>query len=198
VPFWLRGGSGVDDAAEDKELIAWLQRSAQRARRFGSICRGIPSCFDRTAERQMRYNALEVGGGNWRSASVRQWSTLIQFIYVKNDVDDPSVDPGKVHTFANPGAANIPTKYPSRLRGGMGRDWPLRRRLRDSLKSLETDLIDTFGFTGRKVRNGGEEIERLYEDARGLIICCWCSFQEPVTRIASACSPAVGGKPSPQ
>ncbi|HET9407458.1 MAG TPA: DJ-1/PfpI family protein [Candidatus Sulfotelmatobacter sp.] len=36
----VAGGSGLDEAARDKELLAWLRKSAQRTRRIGSICTG--------------------------------------------------------------------------------------------------------------------------------------------------------------
>jgi transcriptional regulator GlxA family with amidase domain len=36
----VSGGSGLDDAARDKELLAWLRSKAAKARRFGSICTG--------------------------------------------------------------------------------------------------------------------------------------------------------------
>src|SRR4029077_4885001 len=36
----LAGGSGVENAGRDEELLLWLQRTAQRVRRLGSICTG--------------------------------------------------------------------------------------------------------------------------------------------------------------
>jgi transcriptional regulator GlxA family with amidase domain len=36
----VAGGSGVEVAARDEELLAWLQKAAQRVRRIGSICTG--------------------------------------------------------------------------------------------------------------------------------------------------------------
>jgi transcriptional regulator GlxA family with amidase domain len=36
----VAGGSGVETAACDEELLLWLQRTAQRVRRIGSICTG--------------------------------------------------------------------------------------------------------------------------------------------------------------
>jgi len=36
----VAGGNGVDDAARDEELLAWLRKAAQRVRRIGSICTG--------------------------------------------------------------------------------------------------------------------------------------------------------------
>lgn len=36
----IAGGNGLDKAARDKELLAWLCRTAPRVRRFGSICTG--------------------------------------------------------------------------------------------------------------------------------------------------------------
>ena len=36
----IAGGSGVDQAARDQELLAWLRKAAQRVRRMGSICTG--------------------------------------------------------------------------------------------------------------------------------------------------------------
>jgi transcriptional regulator GlxA family with amidase domain len=36
----IAGGSGLDEAARDQELLAWLRRTAPRTRRFGSICTG--------------------------------------------------------------------------------------------------------------------------------------------------------------
>src|SRR4029077_6003417 len=34
----VAGGSGVENAGRDEELLLWLQRTAQRVRRVGSIC----------------------------------------------------------------------------------------------------------------------------------------------------------------
>ena len=36
----VAGGSGVETAAHDEELLLWLQKTAQRVRRIGSICTG--------------------------------------------------------------------------------------------------------------------------------------------------------------
>ena len=36
----VAGGSGLDTAAQDKKLLAWLRKTAPRVRRFGSICTG--------------------------------------------------------------------------------------------------------------------------------------------------------------
>lgn len=36
----VAGGSGVENAARDEELISWLQSRARRVRRIGSICTG--------------------------------------------------------------------------------------------------------------------------------------------------------------
>jgi transcriptional regulator GlxA family with amidase domain len=36
----VAGGSGVEKAEQDKELLRWLQKTAQRVRRIGSICTG--------------------------------------------------------------------------------------------------------------------------------------------------------------
>jgi len=36
----IAGGSGLDQAARDQELLAWLRKAAQRVRRIGSICTG--------------------------------------------------------------------------------------------------------------------------------------------------------------
>jgi transcriptional regulator GlxA family with amidase domain len=36
----VAGGSGVEVAARDEELLVWLQKAAQRVRRIGSICTG--------------------------------------------------------------------------------------------------------------------------------------------------------------
>ena len=36
----IAGGSGLDKAARDQELLAWLRKTAQRVRRMGSICTG--------------------------------------------------------------------------------------------------------------------------------------------------------------
>ncbi len=36
----VAGGSGLDEAARDQQLLAWLRRMAPRVRRFGSICTG--------------------------------------------------------------------------------------------------------------------------------------------------------------
>jgi transcriptional regulator GlxA family with amidase domain len=36
----VAGGSGVETAARDEELLLWLQKAAQRVRRIGSICTG--------------------------------------------------------------------------------------------------------------------------------------------------------------
>lgn len=36
----VAGGSGVEVAARDEELLVWLQETAQRVRRIGSICTG--------------------------------------------------------------------------------------------------------------------------------------------------------------
>jgi transcriptional regulator GlxA family with amidase domain len=36
----IAGGRGLEEAANDKELILWLRKTAQRTRRFGSICTG--------------------------------------------------------------------------------------------------------------------------------------------------------------
>jgi transcriptional regulator GlxA family with amidase domain len=36
----VAGGSGVETAARDEELLVWLQKAAQRVRRIGSICTG--------------------------------------------------------------------------------------------------------------------------------------------------------------
>jgi transcriptional regulator GlxA family with amidase domain len=36
----VAGGSGVENAGRDEELLLWLQRTAQRVRRLGSICTG--------------------------------------------------------------------------------------------------------------------------------------------------------------
>jgi transcriptional regulator GlxA family with amidase domain len=36
----VAGGSGLEEAAHDKELLDWLRKKAPRVRRFGSICTG--------------------------------------------------------------------------------------------------------------------------------------------------------------
>jgi transcriptional regulator GlxA family with amidase domain len=36
----IAGGTGVENAARDEELLLWLRRTAQRVRRVGSICTG--------------------------------------------------------------------------------------------------------------------------------------------------------------
>jgi transcriptional regulator GlxA family with amidase domain len=36
----IAGGTGVENAAHDEELLLWLRRTAQRVRRVGSICTG--------------------------------------------------------------------------------------------------------------------------------------------------------------
>ena len=36
----VAGGSGVENAARDEQLLVWLRRAAQRVRRIGSICTG--------------------------------------------------------------------------------------------------------------------------------------------------------------
>jgi len=36
----VAGGTGVENAAREEELLLWLQRTAQRVRRLGSICTG--------------------------------------------------------------------------------------------------------------------------------------------------------------
>ncbi len=36
----VAGGSGVEDAARDEELLLWLRKTAARVRRIGSICTG--------------------------------------------------------------------------------------------------------------------------------------------------------------
>jgi transcriptional regulator GlxA family with amidase domain len=36
----VAGGSGVEKAAQDQDLLLWLRRTASRARRIGSICTG--------------------------------------------------------------------------------------------------------------------------------------------------------------
>ena len=36
----IAGGSGLDQAARDQELLIWLRKAAQRVRRIGSICTG--------------------------------------------------------------------------------------------------------------------------------------------------------------
>lgn len=36
----VAGGNGVEEAACDEELLAWLRKAAQRVRRIGSICTG--------------------------------------------------------------------------------------------------------------------------------------------------------------
>ncbi|HLM83376.1 MAG TPA: helix-turn-helix domain-containing protein [Terriglobales bacterium] len=36
----IAGGSGLDEATRDKQLLAWLRRTAPRVRRSGSICTG--------------------------------------------------------------------------------------------------------------------------------------------------------------
>lgn len=36
----VAGGSGVENAAQDEELLAWMRAVAQRVRRIGSICTG--------------------------------------------------------------------------------------------------------------------------------------------------------------
>jgi transcriptional regulator GlxA family with amidase domain len=36
----VAGGTGVENAARDEELLLWLQKTAQRVRRVGSICTG--------------------------------------------------------------------------------------------------------------------------------------------------------------
>jgi transcriptional regulator GlxA family with amidase domain len=36
----VAGGTGVENAARDKELLFWLRKTAQRVRRIGSICTG--------------------------------------------------------------------------------------------------------------------------------------------------------------
>jgi transcriptional regulator GlxA family with amidase domain len=38
--FLVAGGSGLDQAAEDRHLLSWIRRSASGARRFGSVCTG--------------------------------------------------------------------------------------------------------------------------------------------------------------
>src|SRR5580704_2401521 len=36
----VAGGSGVETASRDEELLLWLQKTAQRVRRIGSVCTG--------------------------------------------------------------------------------------------------------------------------------------------------------------
>jgi len=36
----VAGGSGVETASRDRELLLWLQKTAQRVRRIGSVCTG--------------------------------------------------------------------------------------------------------------------------------------------------------------
>jgi transcriptional regulator GlxA family with amidase domain len=36
----VAGGTGVEEAAQDEELILWLRKTAQRVRRIGSVCTG--------------------------------------------------------------------------------------------------------------------------------------------------------------
>jgi transcriptional regulator GlxA family with amidase domain len=36
----VAGGSGVEDAAQDEDLLVWLRKTARRVRRIGSICTG--------------------------------------------------------------------------------------------------------------------------------------------------------------
>jgi transcriptional regulator GlxA family with amidase domain len=36
----VAGGSGLENAARDEELLAWLRAASQRVRRIGSICTG--------------------------------------------------------------------------------------------------------------------------------------------------------------
>src|SRR5208282_4218631 len=36
----VAGGTGVEEAAQDEELVLWLRKTAQRVRRIGSICTG--------------------------------------------------------------------------------------------------------------------------------------------------------------
>ena len=36
----VAGGTGVENATRDEELLLWLRRTAQRVRRIGSICTG--------------------------------------------------------------------------------------------------------------------------------------------------------------
>jgi transcriptional regulator GlxA family with amidase domain len=36
----VAGGNGVEDAARDEELLAWLRKTSHRVRRIGSICTG--------------------------------------------------------------------------------------------------------------------------------------------------------------
>ncbi len=36
----VAGGSGVEEAGQDQELLAWLRATAQRVRRIGSVCTG--------------------------------------------------------------------------------------------------------------------------------------------------------------
>jgi transcriptional regulator GlxA family with amidase domain len=36
----VAGGTGLDEAARDKQLLAWLRKMAPHVRRFGSICTG--------------------------------------------------------------------------------------------------------------------------------------------------------------
>src|SRR6516165_9825729 len=36
----IAGGTGVEKAGANKELLTWLRKTAPRARRFGSICTG--------------------------------------------------------------------------------------------------------------------------------------------------------------
>ncbi len=36
----VAGGSGLDEAARDQDLLRWLRSKATSARRFGSICTG--------------------------------------------------------------------------------------------------------------------------------------------------------------
>lgn len=36
----VAGGSGVEEAGQDKELLLWLRRTAERVRRIGSVCTG--------------------------------------------------------------------------------------------------------------------------------------------------------------
>ena len=36
----IAGGTGLDEAAQSEELIAWLRKAARRVRRIGSICTG--------------------------------------------------------------------------------------------------------------------------------------------------------------
>ena len=60
----VAGGSGVETAARDEELLLWLQKTAQRVRRIGSVCTGaFLTCFGRAFGRQARDDTLEMGGG---------------------------------------------------------------------------------------------------------------------------------------